>query len=156
MRSRSVVVTVFVLALAYPSAAGALIQIDRGIAGARLNNTKAQVRAALGKPGRIVHGNNDFGSFTSFRYRGAIAVTFQGDRRVTSVTTKGPGDRTARGVGVRSTEQAVEQRVAGISCETFFGTRSCHTGTFAAGTRVTDFRIRNGRVTRVTVAFVID
>jgi hypothetical protein len=156
MRSLATFLTVSVLALAYPATAGALIQIDRGIAGARLNNTKAQVRAALGRPGRVIHGNNDFGSFTTFRYRGAISVTFQGDRRVSSVTAKGPGDRTARGVGVGSTEQQVEQRVAGISCETFFGTRSCHTGTFAAGTRVTDFRIRNGRVTRVTVAFVID
>ena len=34
--------------------------------------------------------------------------------------------------------------------------RSCHTGTFAAGKTVTDFRIENGNVTSVTVGIVID
>jgi hypothetical protein len=156
MRSLSAALSVFVLALAFPAGAGALIQLDRGIAGARLNNTSAEVRAALGKPGRVVKDTNDFGPFTVFRYRGAISVTFQGRRRVTAVTIKGPGDRTARGVGVGSTEQAVDRRVPGTKCETFFGTRSCHTGDFSPGTRVTDFRIKAGRVTRVTVGFVID
>lgn len=157
MRSLSLALTVVVVGLALPSSASALIQIDRGIAGARLNNTPAEVPAALGKPGRVVRGRNDFGPFTVFRYRGAISVAFQGRRNVTSVTIKGLGDRTARGVGVGSTEQGVERRVRGITCETFFGTtRSCHTGNYRAGTRVTDFRIKGGKVTRVTVGFVID
>ena len=43
-------------ALLVPPAASALIQVDRGIAGARLNNTKAQVRVALGNPNRIRNG----------------------------------------------------------------------------------------------------
>jgi hypothetical protein len=145
------------IALAVPPTAGALIQLDRGIAGVRLNNTKAEVRAALGKPKRIVNGMNDFGPFTRFDYRGRIRVIFQGQKRVTSVTTSGLGDRTARGVGVGSTEKAVNRRTPGVKCETFIGgIRSCHTGSFSAGTRVTDFRIRKGRVRRVTVAFVID
>ena len=157
MRSASIVLIASATALSFPAGAAALIQPDRGIAGARLGNTKAEVRAALGKPGRVKRGMNDFGPFTVFRYRGAISVTFQGNRRVTSVTTKGHGDRTIRGVGVGSSERSVQRRVPGVTCETFFGTtRSCHTGDFSAGTRVTDFRIRDGRVTRVTVGFVID
>ena len=157
MRSTSILLAGFVATLAFPTGAAALIQIDRGIAGARLNSTQAEVRAALGRPGRVKRGMNDFGPFTVFRYRGAITVSFQGNRRVTSVTTKGVGDRTIRGVGVGSTEQSVERKVPGITCETFFRTtRSCHTGDFRAGTRVTDFRIRRGKVTRVTVGFVID
>lgn len=157
MRSSSIALITLVAALAFPAGAGALIQIDRGIAGARLNNTQAEVRAALGKPGRIVNGRNDFGPFRVFRYKGGLSVTFQGKRNVTSVTTKGLGDRTIRGVGVGSTEQQVENRVRGITCETFpGGFRSCHTGDFGAGTRVTDFAIRNGKVRRVTVGFVID
>jgi len=143
--------------LAAPPTAGAIIQLDRGIAGVRLNNTKAQVRAALGKPRRIVNGMNDFGAFTRFDYRGRIRVIFQGQHRVTSVTTTGLGDRTARGVGVGSRERTVKRRTPGVKCETFIGgIRSCHTGSFRAGTRVTDFRIRKGRVKRVTVGFVID
>ena len=34
--------------------------------------------------------------------------------------------------------------------------RTCHTGEFIAGRRVTDFRLANGNVESVTVAFVID
>ncbi len=143
-------------ALALPAAAPALIQVDRGIAGARLGNTAAQVHAALGRPKRTLHGHNELGAFAEERYAGRIAVTYQGGATVTSVSTRGLGDRTARGVGVRSTERAVRRRVRGVRCETVAGIRSCHTNDFLAGRRVTDFLIRHGRVFRVTVGFVID
>ena len=143
-------------ALASPAAAPALIQVDRGIAGVRLDNTRAEVRAALGAPDRRRSGENPFGRFVEYRYAGGIRVLFQGGRRVTSVTTTGLGDRTARGVGVRSSERAVRRRVRGVRCETFGGVRSCHTGAFDAGTTITDFMLRRGRVVRVTVGIVID
>jgi hypothetical protein len=139
-----------------PASAGAIIQLDRGIAGARLGNTKAEVRTALGQPNRVRNGNNDFGPFTVFVYAGGIRVTFQSGNEVTGVSTTGLGDRTRRGVGVRSTEAAVEQRVPGVDCETFDGTRICQRGEGLPGQRVTAFFLRNGRVVRVTVAFVID
>lgn len=143
-------------ALALPPAAGALIQIDRGIAGVRLDNTRAEVRAALGKPASRRSGDNEFGTFTRWRFRGGITVLFQGGARVTSVSTTGLGDRTSRGVGVRSRGRAVRRRVPGVTCETFAGVRSCHTGDFLAGERITDFLLRDGRVRRVTVGYVID
>jgi hypothetical protein len=149
-------VSILAALLLMPPAAGAIVQLDRGIAGARLGNTKAEVRAALGKPSRVRNGTNDFGPFTEFRYAGGIRVFFQGRSEVTGVTTTGLGDRTSRGVGVRSTENAVERRVPGVSCETFSGTRICQRGEGLPGERVTAFFLRNGRVTRVTVAFVID
>ena len=139
-----------------PASAGAIIQLHRGIAGARLGNTKAEVRTALGQPNRVRNGNNDFGPFTVFVYAGGIRVTFQSGNEVTGVSTTGLGDRTRRGVGVRSTEAAVEQRVPGVDCETFDGTRSCQRGEGLPGQRVTAFFLRNGRVVRVTVALVID
>jgi hypothetical protein len=139
-----------------PASAGAIIQLDRGIAGARLGNTKAEVKTALGQPSRVRNGNNDFGPFTVFVYAGGIRVTFQSGNEVTGVSTTGLGDRTRRGVGVRSTEAAVEQRVPGVSCETFDGTRICQRGEGLPGERVSVFFLRNGRVVRVTVAFVID
>jgi hypothetical protein len=83
-------------------------------------------------------------------------VFFQSGNEVTGVSTTGLGDRTSRGVGVRSTEDAVEQRVPGVSCQTFSGTRICQRGEGMPGERITAFFLRNGRVTRVTVAFVID
>lgn len=143
-------------ALALPAAAPALVQVDRGLAGARLGNTVAQVQAALGRPASVRRGRNEFGSFRQEAYGGGITVFYQGGRTVTSVATTGLGDRTASGVGVGSAESAVRRGVAGVRCETTAGFRSCHTGRFVAGRRVTDFSIRRGSVTRITVGFVID
>jgi hypothetical protein len=56
-----------------PSTAGAIIQLDRGVAGARLGNTKAEVKTALGQPNRVRNGNNEFGPFTVYVYRGGSA-----------------------------------------------------------------------------------
>jgi hypothetical protein len=142
--------------LGAPAAAEALIQVDRGIAGARLGNSRAEVRAALGAPASSRSGTNDFGPFLQWRFKGAITVTFQGRREVSTVTTTGRGDRTARGVGVGSTEAAVKARVRGVKCETFASLRSCHTGNLLPGRRVTDFRIVGGKVDRVVVGLVID
>ena len=145
-----------IAALALPASAFALIQVDRGIAGARLDNTRAEVRAALGAPSSVQRGSNIFGPTLLYRYRGGIRVFFQGRRRVTGVSTSGRGDRTRRGVGVGSSERAVRERVPGVRCETIVGTRSCHTNDFLAGQRVTDFLIRGGKVHRVFIGFVID
>jgi hypothetical protein len=145
-----------VAALALPALASAQIQVDKGIAGARLGNTTAQVHAALGAPSRRQTGRNDFGRFVQETYAGGIVVFYQGARTVTSVTTTGLGDRTAKGVGVGSTEQAVSVNVNGVRCETISGSRSCHTHDFVPGRRVTDFFIRSGKVTRVSLGFVID
>jgi hypothetical protein len=144
------------LLLVIPASADAMIQIDRGIAGVRIGNSRAEVRAALGTPSRVRTGTNDFGTFTEYRFRGGIRVLFQGGTAVTSVSTTGLGDRTSRGVGVRSTERTVRRKVAGVTCETSGGFRSCHTGSFLPGKRVTDFSIKHKRVTRVTVGVVID
>ena len=99
----------------------------QGIAGARLGNTIAQVQAALGRPARAANGSNDFGRFRQETYAGGITVFYQGGRTVTSVATTGLGDRTAKGVGVGSSEAAVRANVPGVRCETIAGSRSCHT-----------------------------
>jgi hypothetical protein len=146
--------------LGAPAAASALVQVDKGIAGARLGNTRGEVRAALGRPARVISGSNDFGPFVDYRYRGGIRVLFQGRTHVTSVSTTGRGDRTARNVGVGSSEATVKERVKGVKCETIAetiaGIRSCHTGKFNPGEVVTDFLLRSGKVVRVTVGRVID
>jgi len=142
--------------LAAAPAADALVQIDRGIAGARLGNTQAQVRAALGKPRRVTRGTNDFGRFVVFRYAGGIQVTFQGATRVSGVSTSGLGDRTARGVGVGSTEAQVAAKVPGVRCEVVAGDRLCHTGSFQAGKAMTLFLMDAGKVRRVDVAILFD
>jgi hypothetical protein len=137
-------------------AAGAMVQVDRGIAGARLGNTQAQVRAALGKPAGVSRGSNDFGRFVVFRYAGGLRVTFQGRTNVTGVSTTGLGDRTSRGIGVGSTEAEVAAKVPGVRCEVVGGDRLCHTGSFNAGQRMTVFLLDAGKVRRVDVAIVVD
>jgi hypothetical protein len=141
--------------LAFAAVASGAIVPQRGIAGVRLEMTKAQVRAVLGAPRRAVHGSNEFGSFTVYRYRG-LRVTFQGNRRVTDVFTTRRTERTARGVGVGSTEGQVRAKVAGVRCRTESGFRHCFVGRFLPGRRITDFHIRRGRVTSVEVGFVVD
>jgi hypothetical protein len=156
MRLRTTL-AVLAASLLVPASADAMIQVDKGIAGVRINNTKSQVRAALGKPNHVTNGTNEFGAFTEFRYTGGIRVLFQGATRVSSVDTSGLGDRTRRGVGVGSTERAVRRKVPGVTCETIAGFRSCHTGDFMPGQRITDFQLdANKRVKRITVGIVID
>jgi len=143
-------------ALLAASSASAMIQVDKGIAGARIGATKAQVHAALGQPASKKASHNDFGPFLEERYRGGLVVDYQGAKRVSSITTTGLGDRTARGVGVGSSAAAVKAKVAGVRCETTAGSRSCHTHAFLPGRRVTDFFLKHGKVARVTVGVVID
>ena len=62
----STLIALVALSLLVPVTASALVQINRGIAGARLGNTKAQVRTALGNPNRIVTGTMTLGHSPSF------------------------------------------------------------------------------------------
>jgi len=149
------VATALVILLAGAAAASAALVLQRGIAGVRLAMTRAQVRAVLGAPRAAVHGRNEFGSFTVYRYRG-LRVTFQGNRTVTAILTTSTTERTAAGVGVGSTEGQVRAKVAGVRCRTESGFRHCFVGRFLPGKRVTDFRITRGRVTSVTLGFVLD
>lgn len=136
--------------------ADAMIQIDRGIAGARIGSTQSEVKAALGNPSKQAKGTNDFGPWLRYTYGGGVTVFFQGREEVTSIETTGLGDRTSRGIGVGSTEAAVQSRVPKVRCETLSKMRSCHTNDFVPGKRVTDFFIKDGKVARVVVGIVID
>jgi methylmalonyl-CoA mutase cobalamin-binding subunit len=149
------VATALVILLVSAAAASAAIVPQRGIAGVRLTMTRAQVRAVLGAPAAAIHGRNEFGSFTVYRYRG-LRVTFQGNRTVTGILTTRASERTAAGVGVGSTEGQVRAKVAGVRCRTESGFRHCFVGRFLPGERVTDFRIKRGHVSSVQVAFVLD
>ena len=153
---RYAIAVILVAMLAVPAQAGALIQIDRGIAGARLGNSKAQVQAALGEPALEKTGTNEFGPWRQYYYEGGLRVFFQGDDGVTAITTLGLGDRTSKGIGVGSTEKRLKQKHPSLNCETVSGFRACHTGIGEPGERVTDFWIKGGKVTRVVVAIVID
>jgi hypothetical protein len=145
----------FASALLLAPTADAVIQLDRAVSGARLGNSKSEVRTALGEPRRVIQRDGLFGPTTTFRYRGGLRVIFL-NNRVTLAGTTGLGDRTNRGVGVGSRERAVRNRVPGVTCETFEGTRICSRGAEQPGERGTFFFLRQGRVTRAEVAILID
>jgi hypothetical protein len=119
--------------------------------------TQTQMREVLGAPTRVKEGMTDFGPFTQFIYPHSITVTFQGNRRVTGISTRGRTEKTERGVGVGSSETAVRRKVGHVRCETISGSHACHVGSFQAGRRVTVFLIsKTGFVVTVTVGFVLD
>ena len=153
---RYVMAVTLAAVLALPAQASAMIQIDRGIAGARIGNSQAQVRAALGPPDLVKTGSNEFGPFRQYYYEGGLRVFFQGDADVTAVHTLGRGDRTSKGIGVGNSEKALRKKHPGVRCQTFGGFRSCRTGNGEPGQRITDFWISKGKIRRVVVGIVID
>lgn len=144
--------------LACAGTASALIVPQQSIARIELDMTRPEVRAERGDPLRVEHGTNDFGPYTVFRY-GRLRVTFQGNQGATAVFTRRPGQHTAKGIHVGSTEAELRAAYAHVRCRTEANAfRHCWTGTFQAGRRVTDYRIgmTSRLVKSVVVAFVID
>lgn len=130
------------------------------IRGIQVGMTGAQVRRVAGRAdAELLRSHPVLGRTKVWRY-GRAAVTFDGTRsssEVVSITTTSRSDRTAKGVGVGSTEAAVRTAVAGVRCVTELGYRHCWVGRQAAGQVVTDFSIgSSGRVTRVLLGRVID
>lgn len=154
-RLAAVAVAAGALALVLAAAAGSTIVIGRSIGGVRLGMSQAAVRRTLGRPVRVVHASNEFGTYTEFRYRG-YTVDFQGDVSVTSVSTMLRRERTPSGVGVGSTLGQVRSKVPGVACEGPAAVRHCHVGKLLPGRKVTDFAFHNGVVQRITVGVVLD
>jgi hypothetical protein len=155
-RRAALALTAAVTTLVLAGTAAAAILPQRGIAGAKLLMTQAEVEAVLGEPGDVETGTNIFGPYTVFEYY-RLAVTFQGDEQVSAVTTRRFSEKTPKGIGRGSTEAALRSAHPKAKCRTESPSfRHCWIGRFGAGQTVTDFRIRNGRVSRTTVAFVID
>jgi hypothetical protein len=152
-----ILLAVAAAALVAAAPAQAVIRPQKGMAGVRLGMSQTAMRDKLGEPVRTRQGQNDFGPFTQFLYPHSITVTFQGNRHVTGISTRGRTEKTERGVGVGSTETAVKSKVGHVHCETISGSHTCHVGSFQAGHRVTVFLIsKHGFVVSITVGFVLD
>ncbi|HEY5142710.1 MAG TPA: hypothetical protein VII98_04360 [Solirubrobacteraceae bacterium] len=159
-----------VLLLALPATAGAagpsltprvlrlIPQVS--IRGVALGMTPAQVQAVLGRPDARVKGKQPGIGATLTLTFGLVTVRFDGvqsSAEAVTITTTSHRERTARGVGVGSSEATVRQRVAGARCLEEFGYRHCVVGVQKAGQIVTDFSIGGaGRVTRISLARMLD
>jgi hypothetical protein len=144
-----------VAALVLPAFAGGTIVVQKSIAGVGLRMTKAQVRAKLGRPARVVNGVNDFGPYTNLVYR-RVTVSFQGRQSVTGLRTTSRLERTAAGVGVGSSEARLKAAEPRARCRTSLAFRQCVVGALKPGRIVTAFVLKGGKVSGVIVGFVLD
>jgi hypothetical protein len=154
MTRAGTLVAVLALALVLAASAGSVIVPQRSIGRVKIGMTRAQVKALLGTP-HVTRGKNDFGPWVSFGYT-AYEVHFQGVTNVTQIDTTSRKERTASGVGVGSTKAQVKAGVAGVKCEGPASAGHCYLGKFVPGAHVTDFFLKNGKVTNVIVGIVID
>jgi hypothetical protein len=152
---RALLVAVAAAALVLATVASATIVPQKGIAGVNIGMSQAKVRMLLGKPAKVKHGTDSFGPYTQFKYAG-LTVMFQGNKRVTQITTTRSSEKTTTGAGVGSTEAQLRAKVKGLTCKTESGSRHCYLGSFKPHERVTDFSIKKGRVFRVVVGIVTD
>ncbi|MFN8161932.1 MAG: hypothetical protein U0R52_12905 [Solirubrobacterales bacterium] len=150
------------LLLAAVPAAEARIVPQRGMIGVRLLMKKKRVVGKLGPPDakRVVPDPFSGGDDAEYRYA-KTWIHFLGRKpssRVYAMRTTDRHERTARGIGVGSTQAQVEARVRNVTCKREFGIRHCYVGDFSPFTRVTDFVIgkRSGRVRSVGIGIVED
>lgn len=83
-------------------------------------------------------------------------MTFFAGPRVTQLSTISKKEQTAQGIGVRSPGDVVREVVPGVKCLADFGDTHCYVGRWAPGATVTDFTIKAGYVSRISIGYVID
>jgi hypothetical protein len=155
MRLAGVLGLVAACALALTAQASATIVINRGIGGVTLGMSQAAVRGKRGLPQKVVHGKNEFGAYTEFRYPGYV-VDFQNNDAVTSIVTTLAREKTPAGIGVGSLWSQVRAKVPNVRCEGLPVLGDCHVGALLPGRKITDFFVKGGRVNRVVVGIVLD
>jgi hypothetical protein len=124
------------------------------LAGVHLLMSEPGVRHVLGAPrSSKVIPDEIQGSIRRMDYgKTKVYLSATADGTVFTVTTTDRRQKTAAGIGVGSSRAAVARKVRGARCTA----RVCVVGEQRAGKRVTAFALRDGRVARVTLGFVID
>jgi hypothetical protein len=149
-------------ALLAAAPAGAKIVVQQGMAGAKLGESWAAVRAHFGTApdsNKIIK-SEIIGRIRVARW-GRVTISFDGTKNASKAIafdTTGTAQRTANGIGVGSTVAQVEAKLPRATCKNEHGYHHCYIGRYGkAGARVTDFSINGrGRVGRVTIGIVID
>lgn len=138
---RTLVLVLAGAVVALPTTAAATIRPQKGMSGVSLGMTKAQVQSKLGRP---------IGTGGGRYYYARVWVGFRLGR-VAEITTTRSSERTASGIGVDSTEDAVRRAYPSVTCGPAAGFRRCRLGSGEPGTRATDFLLGRGRVLQISV-----
>ena len=116
--------------------------------------TQAQVKAKVGLPRKVERWKSELGPSTIYRYR-TYSVTFFAGQRVTQLSTDSRKEQTAQGIHVGSPIDAVAQ-VAGVKRWTEFDYEHCYVGRWVPGGKVTDLAMKQSRVVRISIGYIID
>jgi len=165
LKPLALLTTLFALLLAAP--AGAVIVPGKGMAGARLGQCIEDVVAKLGPPDKTFGKTEPTGEFVeTYTYdKLAIKIRFfrgPGECLVAGEFFTAAGEeRTAEGVGKRTSRRILKRKLKHVKCETFRQgkrkIRSCHIGRFEPAKRVTEFRMTSQwRVGTISVRVVSD
>jgi hypothetical protein len=165
LKPLALLTVLFSLLLAAP--AGAVIVPGKGMAGAKLGECIEDVVAKLGPPDKTFGKTEPTGEFVeTYTYdTPAIKIRFfrgPGECLVAGeFFTAASKERTAEGVGKRTSRRILKKRLKHVKCETFRQgkrkIRSCHIGRFEPAKRVTEFRMTSKwRVGTISVRVVSD
>ena len=165
LRPLALLTTLFALLLAAP--AGAVIVPGKGMAGAKLGQCIEDVVAKLGPPDKTFGKTEPTGEFVETYTYNKLAIKIRffrgpGECLVAGEFFTAAGkERTAEGVGKRTSRRILKRKLKHVKCETFRQgkreSRSCHIGRFEPAKRVTEFRMTSKwRVGTISVRVVSD
>jgi hypothetical protein len=134
--------------------------LGRSMAGVRLGDNLARLHEVLGEPRAVHHVANEITGTERIDVYGRLAFgsfpSAEAEADVFYMQTTRRSIRTASGIGVGTRKRRLEREFPSMSC---YG-RTCAVvvggGLQTIGKRVTDFRMRGGRVKVVSIGRVID
>jgi hypothetical protein len=155
MKLKTPLFSAVLIALALCVSSSAVIVPQHSIGGARIGMTETQVRAKLGSPLRLRSGSNLFGHWRQLVYR-QVSVSFQSGNKVTNLMTKSASEQTASGVRVGWTLAKVRAGLNGETCRREFGVHHCWIGNWEPGQVISEFRLKQNRVSEISIGYVFD
>ena len=165
LKPLALLTALFSLLLAAP--AGAVIVPGKGMAGAKLGECIEAVVAKIGEPDKTFGKTEPTGEFVETYTYDKLAIKIRFFRGPGACLVAGEfftaagKERTAEGVGKRTSRRILKKRLKHVKCETFRQgkrkIRSCHIGNFEPAKRVTEFRMTSKwRVGTISVRVVSD
>lgn len=142
------------------SAAKPSMVLGRSMAGVRLGDSLARLHQILGEPKAIRHVANEIAGTERIDIYGRLAFgsfpAADDEEVVMYMQTTRRSIRTASGIGVGTRKHRLEREHPSMSCYGHICRIVAGGGQGTIGQRVTDFRMKHGRVKMVSIGRVID